>query len=93
MNQKEAKVVREMALEAVAGVALEGFEFVGRGSEGAVFENEAGEVLVLRAIVKNEQAVAQELVAEFEAKVAKAEAKAKEKEAKVAKAAKAEEVE
>ena len=86
MDAKMAKEVREMVYEAGAEqLELGTFEFVGRGSEGLVFADAEGEVLVVRAIVKAEGTVAEDLVAEFQAKQEKAALKAAEREAKKAK--------
>ena len=90
MTAKEAKVVREAVLAKVEEVLeIEGFEMVGRTSEGVAFESvETGDSLVVRTIVKAEGTDIRALVQEFTAKQEKAEKEKAEKEKKVAKAKK-----
>ena len=70
MTAKEAKVVREAVLAKVEEVLeIEGFEMVGRTSEGVAFESvETGDSLVVRTIVKAEGTDVRALVEEFTAK-------------------------
>ena len=73
-NAKEAKVMRESVLAEVVE-KLEGAVFVGRTSEGALFQ--LGEdFVVVRAIVKSETFDADKALAEFVAKEKVAEEKA-----------------
>lgn len=86
MNAKEAKALRTKINEQTATLEIEDFDFVGFTSEGSAFENEDGDSLVIRTIVKAEGTDIHALVAEFTAKQKAIEDKAKAKAEKVAKA-------
>lgn len=83
LNQKEAKVVRESAYEAMKEMEFAGFTFYGLVQEGAVFEHE-GNFILFKAIAKKDGFADEvdELMEEFQKKEAekaeKAKAKAKE---------------
>ena len=83
MNAKDAKVIRNYLVQnALANATVEGYEYIGRSSEGAVYSNGI-DTIVLRAIVKAEGTEATALVTDYDTKQAKiAERKRKAQEAK-----------
>ena len=82
MNQKESKVLRtEVVKQASELINIEGYQFEGFSSEGAVFMN-GEESFVVRVIVKKPETDVLDQIAKFEAKVAKEAKEAKEKEEK-----------
>jgi len=86
MSVKRMNEVREFALESAKGLAVEGFEFLGRSSEGLVFENVSSEeYFVVKVIVKKEGFEAMEAIEEYEEKLEVAKEKALKAEEKKAK--------
>ena len=96
-TQKEMREYRlNFVNAAVEGVKVEGFEYAGMTVDGAAFDNEAGDVVVLKAIAKKESFDLVDAIMEYEEKEAAAlerervrTAKAFEKAAKASEAAKA----
>jgi len=86
-TQKQAKEIREGLLGQIAEVTFEGAEYVGRTSEGAVFQV-CEDFVAIRTIVKSETFDLEAEMADYAGKIAKAEKAAKERAAKVAKAGK-----
>ena len=77
--------IREMAIESSKEVQVLGFEFLGRSTEGLVFENvETEEYFVIKVIAKKEGFEATEAIEEYEEKQSIAEEKASKAEAKKA---------
>ena len=85
MDAKKGAVAREMFMKALEGFEVEGFVFVGRVSEGAVFESDEGFVVV-KPIVKKDTFDFDDALAEYEEKLVKAKEKEEAKAKKVAKA-------
>ena len=83
-TQKEMRQYRLDFINAsVEGIEVEGFVYAGMTVDGAAFENEVGDVVVLKAIAKKESFDLNDAIVEYEEK----EAAAKERE--VERAAKA----
>ena len=83
MNQKESKVLRDQVVKiASESVGVEGFEFIGFTSEGANFRNANGDTYAVRCVVKKPETDVDEMIRQFEEKMAKQEKEKKEKEAK-----------
>ena len=80
-NQKMAKELRTKVLETVAGTEIEGAEFLGFSTEGAVF-GMGVDIVVVRAIVKAEGFDYEDAIAEYTEKLEKLEKARLEKEKK-----------
>lgn len=79
---KEQKQIRENVygvIEDSLDTMLNGMKVLGRTSEGVLFETDSGDLVVLRCIVKKEDADAEVLLEDYRKKMEKDEAKAKEK--------------
>ena len=88
MDAKMSAKVRGLFVEAVEGLEVEGFKFVGMTKEGALFEGAEGHVVV-KAVVKKDGFDAEDALDEFveaQEKAAERAAKSKEKAEKAAKA-------
>jgi len=87
---KRMSEIRDMAFETGKGIELvEGFTYVGRTSEGLLFEHpETLEYFVVKIVVKKESFDATEALESYEEKQELAKEKAKAKAKKVAKAGK-----
>ena len=80
-NQKMAKELRTKVLETVAGTEIEGAEFLGFSTEGAVL-GMGVDIVVVRAIVKAEGFDYEDAIAEYTEKLEKLEKARLEKEKK-----------
>ena len=80
-NQKVAKELRSLVLGTVAETEIEGAEFLGFTSEGAVFAIGV-DIVVVRAIVKAEGFDFNDAIAEYDEKLEKLEKAKLEKKAK-----------
>ena len=81
MDVKASAKVRGLFVEAVEGLEVEGFKFLGLTKEGALFEGTEGHVVV-KVVVKKEGFDAEDALDEFEEakeKAAERAAKSKEK--------------
>ena len=85
MDRKKGKAVREKVYEALAGFGAEGVEYVGRGTEGNIYDVGDGDNIVIRVIAKSEDFDAQGAVNEYDKKQKVAEEKAKQSKAKATK--------
>ena len=82
---KEANTTREhfyTDLEKVLGSHFSGHEFLGRGTDGLIYENEDGLAVVLRVVTKAPDFDAEDAVSEYEEKEAEKVEKAKKANAK-----------
>lgn len=85
MSAKRMNEIRETVVESAKVLEVKGFEFVGRSSEGLVFENAStDEYFVVKVIVKKEGFDAIEAIEEYEEKQEIAREKAEKAEAKKA---------
>lgn len=83
---KESNATREMVYGSLDNLTIPNHKFLGRTSEGLVFENSEGLSLVIKVIMKNPDFLAEEEIEDYDNKQAEKIAKAKAKEVKVAKA-------
>ncbi len=67
-SQKEMNVTREMVYESFNELVVPEHKFLGRTSEGLVYENEQGLAIVLRVVVKQLDFLAEEEIEDFENK-------------------------
>jgi hypothetical protein len=82
---KEANATRERVyadLVTTLGETFSGHKYLGRGTEGLVFENEDGLAIVLRVVTKAPDFDAEDAVTEYEEKEAEKVEKAKKANAK-----------
>ena len=85
-SQKEMNVTREMVYNSLDNLEIPEHKFLGRTSEGLVYENKEGLSVVLRVVVKQLDFLAEEEIEDFENKLQVRIAKEKAKAEKVAKA-------
>ena len=85
-SQKEMNVTREMVYNSLDNLEIPEHKFLGRTSEGLVYENEEGLSVVLRVVAKQLDFLAEEEIEDFEAKQKAKLEKEKAKAEKVAKA-------
>ena len=85
-SQKEMNITREMVYASLDNLEIPNHKFLGRTSEGLVYENEEGLSVVLRVVAKQLDFLAEEEIEDFEAKQKAKLEKEKAKAEKVAKA-------
>ena len=85
-SQKEMNITREMVYASLDSLEIPNHKFLGRTSEGLVYENEEGLSVVLRVVAKQLDFLAEEEIEDFDMK---AQAKIDKEKAKAEKVAKA----